>query len=61
MEDMNTPEYLNKIKRAVYENLRDIDAAPSVQMQSEQIFLCDFRTMLNFSLAYYRCPEDAAR
>ncbi|KAJ9106196.1 histone deacetylase [Naganishia friedmannii] len=33
MEDMNTPEYLAKIKRAVYENLRDLDAAPSVQMQ----------------------------
>jgi hypothetical protein len=31
---MNTTEYLAKIKRAVYENLRDIDAAPSVQMQS---------------------------
>ena len=37
MEDMNTTEYLSKIKRAVYENLRDIDAAPSVQMQSESL------------------------
>lgn len=35
MEDMNTTEYLSKIKRAIYENLRDIDAAPSVQMHSE--------------------------
>ncbi|KAJ9124156.1 hypothetical protein QFC22_000953 [Naganishia vaughanmartiniae] len=33
MEDMNTPEYLAKVKRAVYENLRDLEAAPGVQMQ----------------------------
>ena len=35
MEDLNTPEYLAKIQRAIYENLREKEAAPGIQMQSE--------------------------
>ena len=31
MEDMNTREYLDKVKEQVFENLRDIAPAPSVQ------------------------------
>jgi len=36
-EDMNTPEYLDKIKAQVFENLRQTagGAAPSVQTQRE--------------------------
>ncbi|KAK3109513.1 histone deacetylase, partial [Teratosphaeriaceae sp. CCFEE 6253] len=33
MENANSPEYLEKIKRQVYENLRQTVAVPSVQMQ----------------------------
>jgi histone deacetylase 1/2 len=33
MEDLNTPEYLGKIQRAIYENLREKEAAPGIQMQ----------------------------
>ena len=32
MTDHNTPEYLDKLREAVYEVLRDKNAAPSVQM-----------------------------
>jgi hypothetical protein len=35
MEDMNTPEFMDKLKRSIFENLRDKTAAPSVQMQGE--------------------------
>jgi histone deacetylase 1/2 len=34
MTDHNTPEYLDKIREAVFEILRDKEAAPGVQMQS---------------------------
>lgn len=33
MTDHNTPEYLDKLREAVFEVLRDKNAAPSVQMQ----------------------------
>jgi histone deacetylase 1/2 len=36
MTDHNTPEYLDKLREAVFEVLRDKNAAPSVQMQGEQ-------------------------
>lgn len=32
MEDLNTPEYLEKVKTQVFENLRHTAFAPSVQM-----------------------------
>lgn len=35
MTDHNTPEYLDKIREAVFEILRDKAAAPGVQMQCE--------------------------
>ncbi|KAL7410038.1 hypothetical protein BDY24DRAFT_190347 [Mrakia frigida] len=34
MEDLNTPEYLNKLKTAIFEQMRDTDFAPSVQINS---------------------------
>jgi histone deacetylase 1/2 len=34
MDDLNTPEYLEKVKVAVFENLRHI-TPPSVQMQGQ--------------------------
>lgn len=33
MTDHNTPKYLDKLKEAVFEMLRDKDAAPSVPLQ----------------------------
>jgi hypothetical protein len=36
MTDQNTPEYLDKLREAVFEILRDQNAAPSVQMQGEE-------------------------
>ena len=33
MEDLNTPAYLSNLKTAIFENLRDVNFAPSVQMQ----------------------------
>lgn len=33
MEDLNTPEYLDKVKAQAFENLRHTGFAPSVQMQ----------------------------
>lgn len=33
MDDLNTPEYLDKIKAQVFENLRHTGHAPSVQSQ----------------------------
>jgi hypothetical protein len=38
MEDLNTPEYLAKIQRAVYENLREKEAAPGIQMMSKLLW-----------------------
>lgn len=35
MDDLNTREYLEKIKTQVFENLRHTGAAPSVQLQRE--------------------------
>lgn len=35
MEDLNTPEYLDKIKVQIFENLRHTIHAPSVQMQRQ--------------------------
>lgn len=32
MEDLNTPEYLEKVKNQVFANLRNTGFAPSVQM-----------------------------
>ena len=43
MANQNTPEYLDKIKTRLYENLRMLPHAPSVQMQG----------MMLFSLSYY--------
>jgi histone deacetylase 1/2 len=36
MTDHNTPEYLDKLKEAVFEVLRDKNAAPSVPLQGER-------------------------
>jgi histone deacetylase 1/2 len=36
MTDHNTPEYLEKLREAVFEVLRDKNAAPSVQIHGEQ-------------------------
>lgn len=33
MENMNTPDYLDKLKQRIYENLRTLQGAPSVQFQ----------------------------
>lgn len=33
MEDLNTPEFLHKVKRAIFEQLRDRQPAPGIQMQ----------------------------
>ncbi len=33
MEEMNTPEYIHKLKQSIFENMRDKDAAPGIQMQ----------------------------
>lgn len=35
MTDHNTPEYLDKLREAVFDFLRDKNAAPSVQMHGE--------------------------
>lgn len=35
MDDLNTREYLEKIKTQVFENLRQAGGAPSVQLQRE--------------------------
>lgn len=35
MTDHNTPEYLGKLKEAVFEILRDKNAAPSVPLQGQ--------------------------
>ena len=35
MTDHNTPEYLDKLREAVFEVLRDKNAAPSVQIHGE--------------------------
>ena len=35
MSNQNSPEYLEKIKCKLFENLRLIPAAPSVQMQRQ--------------------------
>lgn len=37
-EDFNTPEYLNKIKASVFEQMRDRTPAPSVGMQGTFLF-----------------------
>jgi histone deacetylase 1/2 len=34
MEDLNTPEYLNRVLSIVMENLRGLKGPPSVQMMS---------------------------
>lgn len=34
MEDLNTPEYLAKVKAQIFENMRNSDFAPSVQMSN---------------------------
>lgn len=34
MEDLNTPEYLAKIKTQIFENMRSNTHAPSVQMSN---------------------------
>lgn len=41
MTDHNTPEYLDKIREAVFEILRGKEAAPGAQMQGMSIFLID--------------------
>lgn len=53
-EDLNTPEYLDKIKTQVFENLRHTGGgggAPSVQMQREWfpriLLLCGFRCYMH--------------
>ena len=33
MDNMNTPEYLEKTRNIILENLRNLQHAPSVQMQ----------------------------
>lgn len=43
-QDLNTPEYLNKLKRSIFEQMRDQDFAPSVQIN------CSFRPSLVFLL-----------
>jgi histone deacetylase 1/2 len=51
MTDHNTPEYLNKVREAVYEVLRDKTPAPSVQMQCEH----------TRNKAYHSRPQDGTR
>jgi hypothetical protein len=46
MTDHNTREYLDKLREAVFDVLRDENAAPSVQMQGELAFSYA-RTQLN--------------
>ena len=41
MTNQNTPEYLDKIKTRLFENLRMLPHAPGVQMQGE--FVCQFQ------------------
>ena len=40
MDDLNTREYLEKVKAQVFENLRHTGSAPSVQQQREFLSLC---------------------
>lgn len=35
MSNHNTPEYLDKVKEKIFEGLRNLPHAPSVQMHSE--------------------------
>lgn len=44
MTDHNTPEYLDKLREAVFESMRDNTAAPSVQMHSESDPNCVIRS-----------------
>lgn len=37
MDDMNSPEYLERVKGIVLEHLRHVGGPPSVQMQGECI------------------------
>jgi len=39
MTDHNTPEYLDKLREAVFEVLRDKNGAPSVQMHGQSMKL----------------------
>ena len=41
MTDHNTVEYLDKLREAVFEVLRDQNAAPSVQIHGESLFAVD--------------------
>jgi len=38
MENLNTPQYLNRVRNIVMENLRGLGGPPSVQMQGPLIF-----------------------
>ncbi len=40
MEDMNTPEYLHKIKRSIFEMMRDRDSTPGIQIGGESEKSC---------------------
>lgn len=42
-EDMNTPQYLERVKNLVLENLRYVGGPPSVQMSGENLFKCRSR------------------
>ena len=47
MTNQNSPEYLEKIKVKLFENLRLIPAAPSVQMQRKNMLLVIFNFLQN--------------
>lgn len=40
MEDFNNPEYIDRVKSIVLQNLRELGAPPSVQMM--RVFSSDF-------------------
>ena len=42
MENLNSREYLEKMKIKIIENLRNIPHAPSVQMQSNDFYLKNY-------------------
>ena len=61
MEDLNTREYLDKIKVQVFENLRHTGFAPSVQMQRKlqcKVLVCSELTLSDEAIP--KLPRDDA-
>lgn len=53
VDDMNTPAYLERVKRIVMENLRHIGGPPSVQMQGTYLFLFIYIILRMLTLLFF--------